>query len=413
MPSADFLNPCIAMIALCFAMPAVPVSRPTAGAPCPQVVAVSEADLAQAKGHRPERIGAIRSYLAARSAAAQGDRTAALAALNDLAGKGAPVLPGPQDPLAQYSTDPAFRPALEALRTRLVSTANGRVVREVRRPPIAAESIAYDPAARRFYLSNWFDNSIYMLTLTGRIHRYVALPELTPNGVAIDGPRHRLWFVATNAFRDGAPSPRSKLWQVDLRTGAKQSFEAAGAKGFNDLAVAPNGDVYVTDTPGGALYVLRAGALELERFLPDESFQQPNGVAMGDGGRYLFVAQGLDLLRIDLVNLGVEAVQVPNSVETVGTDGLRFQNGKLYAVQNLLTRGTVVEIGLDATRTKATSYRFLDRANPLFDLPTSGTFAEGRLYLVAGTQLYRYGRDKQPEPSEIKPLRLLAYSICG
>ena len=106
-------------------------------------------------------------------------------------------------------------------------------------------------------------------------------------------------------------------------------------------------------------------------------------------------------------------MQVPPAVETLGTDGLRFDHGKLYAIQNLLTPGTVIELQLDATRTRATRYRFLDKAHPLFDLPTSATFAGGRLYVVAGTQLYRYGRDKAPSASEIKPLQVLAYPICN
>ena len=238
-------------------------------------------------------------YLAGRAAAAKGERETALAALGELAAEGAPVLPGPQDPLAQFAGRArSFRPLFDALRARLAPTADGRVAIEASRPPVAAESIAYDPATRRFYaISNWFDNATYALLPSGRLRRLFALPELTPNGVAVDAARHRLWFVATDAFRDGAAKPRSTLWRVDLATGARRSFEAPDAKGFNDLAIAPDGDVYVTDTPGGALFVLRDGSQQPKRFLPDETFQQPNGIAVGDDGRYLFVAQGLDFYK--------------------------------------------------------------------------------------------------------------------
>jgi sugar lactone lactonase YvrE len=375
-------------------------------------VAVSVDDLARAEQGRKQRLAGIRAYLRARAAAASGDRTAALDALKQSEPAGAAILPGPQDPLAGYLADADFAPVFAALRDRVDSTANGRLAVDTPSPPVAAESLAYDSRTRRFFLSNWHDNAIYTLTFDGHLARYFALPELTPNGVKIDLDRRRLWFVATNAFRDGAAEPRSQLWSVDLATGAATSFAATGAKGFNDLAIAPNGNVYVTDTPGGALYVLRAGSPELRRFLPDEKFQQPNGIAVGDTGRHLFVAQGLDILTIDLGRNTVEAVQVPPRVETLGTDGLVFRDGKLYAIQNLLTRGTVLELELDAARTKVTLYRFLDQADPMFDLPTAGTFAGDRLYVLAGTQLYRYGRDRHPAPGEIKPLRLLAYGLC-
>ncbi|HEY7807994.1 MAG TPA: hypothetical protein VIC34_12415 [Croceibacterium sp.] len=411
MPSNNRFVRWIVTLAACIVLPGAGPAHAEVAA-CRKEVSVSEEDLAQAKQEKSMRIARVRSYLAARSAATKGDRDAALAALQQLDQQGADILPGPQDPLARYFDDPGFAAVLDRLRQRFAPTANGRLVAESERPPVAAESIAYEPSTRRFFLSNWYDNAIYTLTLDGHLASYLTLPELTPNGVKVDAARHRLWFVATDAFRDGAAAPRSRLWSVDLRTGVESTFEAAGAKGFNDLAIAPNGDVYVTDTPGNALYVLAAGAHELRRFLPDETFQQPNGIAVGDNGRHLFVAQGLDLLRIDLQGHDVAAVQLPSALETLGTDGLMFRNGKLYAIQNLMTPGTFVEVTLDRDRAKAVAYRILDRGHPLFDLPTAVTSGQGRVYVIAGTQLYRYGHDKAPMANELKPLRLLAYDAC-
>lgn len=108
---------------------------------------------------------------------------------------------------------------------------------------------------------------------------------------------------------------RNSLFQYDLRTGAllrKVPLEAtSGTHLLNDLALAANGDVFVTDSEAGSVLVLRAGSDTLTPLVPERSLIYPNGLALSEDGARLYVAQFHGLVRVDPASGQVTRVQPP------------------------------------------------------------------------------------------------------
>lgn len=140
----------------------------------------------------------------------------------------------------------------------------------------------------------------------------------------------------------------------------------------------------------------------------------PNGVAVSDDGRHLFVAQGVSLRRIDAATGEVTRLDHPPELTTLGIDGLYWQDGGLTAVQNGGTAGRVLRLRLSPDRTAISGFEVLEGGGPEFDIPTTGAPVVGRLYVVANSQLDRLNADGTvAEPDTLKPILILETSLSG
>jgi Cu-Zn family superoxide dismutase len=167
---------------------------------------------------------------------------------------------------------------------------------------------------------------------------------------------------------------------------------------LNDVAIAPNGDAFVTDSLRPVLYrvpagdvVSGAGTGELDVWLDfagtplvyEPGFNL-NGIVATHDGAYLVVVQTNtgELFRISLATK--EVVQIDLGGEAVSGDGLLLQGRILYAV----ARPDIAKIRLagDLASGDALS-RTLD---PSLAFPTTIAIARGRL-LVVNSQFDKRG----------------------
>ena len=76
------------------------------------------------------------------------------------------------------------------------------------------------------------------------------------SGVDVDPAREQLYTVSTNGFLDEAKTQRrNAVVRYDLKTGRlADRFDAPQAMQLNDIAVAPNGTIYATDSMSGAIF---------------------------------------------------------------------------------------------------------------------------------------------------------------
>lgn len=103
--------------------------------------------------------------------------------------------------------------------------------------------------------------------------------------------------------------------------------------GFNDLALARNGDVYVTDTSANSVYRLRPGECRLEVLIHDANMSAPNGVVLENDDTRLYVAHVEGISAIDTrtgkrTQLAVGPRAAVNSI-----DGLAMDRGDLLGIQ--------------------------------------------------------------------------------
>jgi sugar lactone lactonase YvrE len=74
------------------------------------------------------------------------------------------------------------------------------------------------------------------------------------------------------------------LARIDLATGGVvKRYPAPEAGMFNNIAMDPEGNLYVTDTPGNAIYRWDRAADSLSRWLESPKLEWPNGIFYEDG----------------------------------------------------------------------------------------------------------------------------------
>ncbi|MDR0808844.1 MAG: hypothetical protein LBE86_06935 [Gemmobacter sp.] len=180
------------------------------------------------------------------------------------------------------------------------------------------ESVAADPASGMLYVSNMGkdpmakdgDGYIARITADGKLDKADWVTGLDgPKGMDVVGTR---LYVADI----------DQLVEIDTTTGqVTNRYPAAGAKLLNDVAAAPDGRVFVSDTLDAAIYMLDAGELSL--FVQD--------AAMLGGANGLLVTGGT-LLVADLGDLSggfenikpgpvVEVDLVTKAMTLYGADG--------------------------------------------------------------------------------------------
>src|SRR5262249_42157722 len=132
----------------------------------------------------------------------------------------------------------------------------------------------------------------------------------------------------------------------DLKAGKLSNrFSAPEAMQLNDLAVATDGTIYVTDSDGGTLFRKKPDESTLTRFGAAGAVRGANGIALSADG-ILYVAISTGIARVDTQTGEPTRLAQPDTVVTGGIDGLYCYEGDLLGVQNGTNPGRVIRIGL-------------------------------------------------------------------
>ena len=172
-----------------------------------------------------------------------------------------------------------------------------------------------------------------------------------------------------------------------------------GVRGLvNDATVAPNGDVYATDSTRGLLFKVPAKTLEKRKgaFQPLKPFVDLSSTPVGlyanglvtVGKRYLLVVGTVSgaLVRVDLKTKAVRQVDLHGEPLLVG-DGLARDGRTLYAVNST---NRVTQLKLSKNWLSARVERQI--TSPRFKFATTVAIA-GRRLLVVNGQLSQRGRN--------------------
>jgi sugar lactone lactonase YvrE len=152
-------------------------------------------------------------------------------------------------------------------------------------------------------------------------------------GVLADEASGTLW-ACSNELSAGppgaAPPGPSALHGFDLATGAaKSSYALPSGAMCNDIAVAPSGDTYATDTSGMRVLRLPKGGTALEVWSPAGAFGEPGGVLDGIavvGGRVIantLVTNKLFAVEVVADGKAGAVKELALSAPLTGPDGMR------------------------------------------------------------------------------------------
>jgi len=266
------------------------------------------------------------------------------------------------------------------------------------------EGIVYNPSDGSFFIGSLYKSKIIKVDINGQASEFITERQdgLRPvTGMKVDQERGHLWAcsqISSPGNRNHDPSEMgwSGIFKYDLNTGKLIKkytlFEAELPHLFNDLVILKNGDVYFTDSTTGSIYRIRKAQDKLELFLRSGEFTYPNGIALSPDQKNLYMAGALQgVVLVNIQSGTYKPLEQPDGVTTIGIDGLYFYNNSLIAVQNGL--GRISRFYLNQTGDKILRSELIEFANPVFNIPTTGTIVGSTFYYLANSQLRSFEAD--------------------
>jgi sugar lactone lactonase YvrE len=228
-------------------------------------------------------------------------------------------------------------------------------------------------------------------------------------GVLADDASNTLY---TCSGANGAPpeqaAQKSAVKAFDLKTGAAKASYAMpyAAKSFcNDFAVDKAGNLYVTDTIGGAVHRLKKGGTALEEWIKDAKLAGADGIAIGgDGNVYVNSVFASKLFRVAVNKDGSAGAvaELTPSMKMNQPDGLRALGGmRFLQAEGGTGRIEVVTISGDT----ATITPIKENEPGL----TAMTVARGKVFALNGK--LNYMRDKALQGQDPGPIKAEAVDL--
>lgn len=154
----------------------------------------------------------------------------------------------------------------------------------------------------------------------------------------------------------GSPPPSppraSTLRAFDLSSGApKSSYPLLGPTNFcNDITIARDGTLYVSDTPNGRVLRLKPGSDALELWADDPALKGIDGLTFLGPTLYVNTVTTDHLYRIPMGADGKAGapVDIALSHPLMGPDGMRSARGRLFVAENRAGRVSEITVKGDA-----------------------------------------------------------------
>lgn len=277
------------------------------------------------------------------------------------------------------------------------------------------EGIAYDPVDRAFFLSSLHKRKIVRVRL--RANRAPLVEDFTGPGqdglystlgMKVDAERRILWVCSSaESFMEGysdADAGKAALFKYDLKTGKlirKYELGPKPAHLLNDLVLNAQGDVFVTDTGSGEIFTVRQDKDTLEVFIPTGTFASPNGCAISDDGRKLFISNvPWGVYVVDLKTKQSERLPQTVGISPSGSDGLYFYDHSLIGIINIISErnGRVARFYLDHRASAITRAKVLDCNHPIYQWPTTGVVVGDSFFYIANSQFGSFNGEQRSFP---------------
>lgn len=261
--------------------------------------------------------------------------------------------------------------------------------------------------------------NLYNASVGGTIYRTLAgsrtaEPWIVPSaqngltslfGLMADDAKGLLW-ACNNPNLFAGETGQSSVLAFDLASGQLSGrYDIEGPAACNDIAVAADGAVWVSETSGGRIFVLHPRANELELFAQGQELVGIDGIAFADDGTLYINNVRTNLFqRVNRAADGSYAGLTDLALSTGlgGPDGLRPLGGNRF-VQGEGQSGRVAIVEVEGD-----SARIVPVAEGL-DGPVGVTVVGRTVYVVEGKIGYLFDpalREQNPDPFVIRAFRL-------
>lgn len=324
--------------------------------------------------------------------------------------------------LASVRSEPGWAAIAERIAGNARPVGSAQVAITSRDSAFLPEGVAFDARTGRFFLSSLRHGGVASYGQDGTWAEFVPARrdgQWSMLALAADTLTRTLWATTAAsplfAGYQAADSGKSSVLAYDLDTGTlRRRFDAEteGPHTLGDMAVAPDGTVYVSDADEGVVYRIERGGTEMEPFAA-EGLVSPQGIAVSGDGRRLYVADYVrGIAIVDRANGEVSWVQAPDSIAISGIDGLVRAGRGLVALQNGVSPKRVVYLELDAAGTAVTGWRALESGTPLLTQPTHGVVVGGEIFFIADSGWERIGDEGAVRPGMVlEPAHVLRTAV--
>jgi len=281
------------------------------------------------------------------------------------------------------------------------------------------EGITYDPIGKNFYLGSIHKKKILKITSRGQVSEFASAPRVDLHevlGMKVDADKRKLW-VCSNTPEHDSTNFISSIHVFDLTTNTlikKYQINGKQRHLFNDLVIASNGDVYITDSELGSVHVIKKDSDTIEEFLKPKAVAYPNGIALTPDEKKLMVStgSGLGIVSIDLQSKAITPIRHAKYL-LIGIDGMYRKGNSLIVVQNNTFPESVLRMDCSADFTKIEKVSFVAVNHPAIDLPTTGVIVDNYIYFIANSQLLQIVGNKGviKDPSTLKDVVIMRAKI--
>lgn len=262
-------------------------------------------------------------------------------------------------------------------------------------PALQPEGITYDPTSGHLFIGS-LTGEVWKLDLHGKLTAFAGanagLREVL--GLKVDAQRRLLWFVDgvfPDLFAGGEPKKDVGItavhaFHIGTRTRVRHCAvdDRPILHGFNDLALAANGNVYVSDSTTNAIYRLPGGECRLERVAQDESMSFPNGIVLTADESRLYVAHVEGISAVDLRSGKRTQLVVPRDAAVNSIDGLAWDGPDLLGIQGSPYLARTARIRLSGDGLAVREVVTMSSRPPQGLNQTTGVVVGRHFYTVAG-----------------------------
>jgi len=298
-----------------------------------------------------------------------------------------------------------FDDLVAAVRRDFPAVARARLAFVTEEKDLIPEGLAYDAKRNLFYLSSLNRKKIVKIDSEGRVadfvpaDRYGLLPVL---GIRLDPADGTVW---ADTFEDAG---RTELVHFDSAGKLLDRYAPKdnAKRGFNDLVVRKNGEVITTDSLGNQVFRFDP---QSHAFTPLPVYRvllYPNGIALTDDDRSLYVADSVGVVKIDLADNSSRDVDPGPRNTIAGADGLYWHNGSLIAVQNGMGSPRVAAFKLSKDGNRVTQATVLENRTQFTALPTTGALRGNDFYFIANSQIDNLNGDKIMDVTKLAAVRI-------
>jgi hypothetical protein len=352
----------------------------------------------------PDRAAAL--YLLAASKQHLGETREALQNLKDCLALKEGFDPSGSPSLGALKGTKEFDDLVAAVHRDFPVVAHAKLALASEEKDLIPEGLAYDARQNLFFLSSMHQRKIVVIGADGKAADFVPagfahiLPVL---GIRPDPNDGTVWASSWDENGD-----RSELLHFDNagKLLGRYSLSDGAKHGFNDLVVAKDGGVFLTDSVSNQVYHFSP---QNKLFAPlplSRELSAPNGIALDSEDHQLFIADDFGMVHIDTTTKVTSEVNPGPHNTLAGIDGLYYRKGTLIAVQNGIGQPRIVAFRLNRDNSSVTQTTVLENRTSFTKLPTTGALRDNDFYFITNSGVDNLDGTRILDVTRLEPTRI-------